>query len=999
VKRPRAIDAADLDRRLRAPLDAEPSAPVLHRRDVGKENPQQFARSATGMADELGVARLEVEPAGVPQTAPLVPVHGIGRLHSRSVPGPTLFCIRGGSHKGCGKAERRAATSADDGRDDVRPFPRMSEAPALAVADVVLRDGSTMRLRPPQAEDGPALLRFFEDLSDRSLYLRFHGHPHVGEQLVTAVLDPDWTERGALVGTHEGAIVALAQYVRLRDRRSAEAAFAVADAFQGRGVGSRLLEELAAAASGAGVEEFVAEVMPGNTPMLRVFADAGFAQTRAVEAGVVEVRLALAPTQALLVQVDERDHVAVAASLQRFFDPQTVAVIGASPRRGTIGGELFRNVLRADFAGAVYPVNRNADSVAGVRGYSSAREIDADIDLAVVCVPGPAVLAAAEDALGAGVRSLCVISAGFAEVGAEGAERQQQLLELVRSYGGRLIGPNCLGIAVSGPRLNATFGPRALPPGNVGVSSQSGALGLALLERAAGRDLGLSAFVSIGNKADVSSNDLLEYWEEDPATDVVLLYLESFGNPRKFARVARRVAARKPIVALKAGRTSAGAQAASSHTAALAGSEAAVDALFRQAGVLRVDTLEELLDVTALLSQQPLPAGRRVGILTNAGGLGILCADACEAAGLELPQLTAATRDALREVLPAEASVLNPVDLLGSAVGRTYEQVVPIVLADEAVDAVIALFVPPVQAGAAEVAEAIARGLERTTTEKPVLACIVSEGGLPAALRGRVAGFGYPESAARALGRAAERAAWLRRPVGRLVEPDVDRAAAAAVASGPERWLTADEMRALFVAYEIPFVGERMVESVDGAVQAAEELGLPAVVKTAVAGAHKTELGGVALDLRELGAVREAAERIGPPLVVQQFVRSGVELLAGVVQDPTFGPLVAFGVGGTLAELVGDTGYALAPVTDIDATELVTTGKAGRLVDGYRGAAPADAAALIDLVQRLGRLAEDVPAIAELDLNPVLATADGCVAVDARVRVAPPPERRQTKRW
>ena len=856
-----------------------------------------------------------------------------------------------------------------------------------------------MRLRPPRSEEGPALLRFFEDLSDRSLYLRFHGHPDVGEQLVTAVLDPDWTERGALVGTHEDAIVALAQYVRLRDRRSAEAAFAVADAFQGRGVGSRLLEELAAAASSAGVEEFVAEVMPGNTQMLRVFADAGFGQTRAVEAGVVEVRLALAPTPELLLQVDERDHVAVAASLQRFFDPETVAVVGASPRRGTIGGELFRNVLRADFTGSVYPVNRNADPVAGVHGYSSVGEIDDDVELAVVCVPGPAVLAAVDDALGAGVRSLCVISAGFAEVGAEGAERQQRLLELVRSYGGRLIGPNCLGIAVSGPRLNATFGPRALPPGNVGVSSQSGALGLALLERAAGRDLGMSAFVSIGNKADVSSNDLLEYWQEDPATDVVVLYLESFGNPRKFARVARRVAARKPIIALKAGRTSAGAQAASSHTAALAGSEAAVDALFRQAGVLRVDTLEELLDVAALLSRQPLPAGPRVGILTNAGGLGILCADACEASGLTLPQLAPATRDALSSVLPAEASVVNPVDMLGSAVATTYERVLPTLLADEAVDAIIALFVPPVQAGATEVAEAIARALEGATTPKPVLACIVSEGGLPTALRGRVASFAYPESAARALGRAAERAAWLRRPAGRVVELDVDRAAAAAVADGPERWLTADEMRALFAAYEIPFVAERMVESVDDAVHAAEQLGLPVVVKTAVAGAHKTELGGVVLDLRDLGAVREAAQRIGPPLVVQQFVRGGIELLAGVVQDATFGPLVAFGVGGTLAELVGDTGYVLAPVTDIDATELVTTGKAGRLVAGYRGASPADAAALIDLVQRLGRLAEDVPAIAELDLNPVLATSESCVAVDARVRVAPPPERRQTKRW
>jgi acyl-CoA synthetase (NDP forming) len=415
--------------------------------------------------------------------------------------------------------------------------------------------------------------------------------------------------------------------------------------------------------------------------------------------------------------------------------------------------------------------------------------------------------------------------------------------------------------------------------------------------------------------------------------------------------------------------------------------------------VLRVETLEELLDVAALLSLQPLPAGRRVGLLTNAGGLGILCADACEAAGLELPELSPATREALRAVLPEEASVANPIDMLGSAVGATYEQVLPAALADEALDAIIVMFVPPVQAGAAEVAEAVARVLEATTTQKPVLVCIVSEAGTSSALQGQAASCAYPESAARALGRAAERAAWLRRPAGRVAELEVDRAAAAAVAAGDDRWLTADEMRRLFAAYGIPFVPERTVESVADAVLAAEALGLPVAVKTAVAGAHKTELGGVAIDLRELDAVREAAERIGPPLVVQQFVRGGTELLAGVVQDPTFGPLVAFGVGGTLAELVGDAGYVLAPVTDIDATELVTTGKAGRLVSGYRGAAPADATALIDLVQRLGRLAEDVPAIAELDLNPVLATSEGCVAVDARVRVAPPPERRQTKRW
>jgi acetate---CoA ligase (ADP-forming) len=881
-------------------------------------------------------------------------------------------------------------------RDAARPRTQLS----VDAVDVVLRDGSTMRFRPPRQADAAALVAFLRGLSERSLYLRFHGHPAVDERLVEPVLEPDWHERGALVGTHEGRIVALAGYVRLRDPRSAEVAFSVADAFQGRGIGSRLLEQLADAGAAVGIEEFVAEVMAENRSMLGVFADAGFAERRRLEAGVVEVRLALAATEALQLQVDARDHVAVAASLQPFFQPRTVAVVGASARRGTIGGELFRNVLRADFAGAVYPVNRGGESVAGVRGWRSVAEIGEPIDLVVVCVPAPAVIAAARDALGAGVRALCVISAGFAETGAEGARRQDELLAIVRDHGARLIGPNCLGIAVSAPRLNATFGPRPLPPGNVGFSSQSGARGRALLERAAERDLGLSAFVSIGNKADVSSNDLLEYWEDDPATDVVVLYLESFGNPRKFGRLAQRVAGQKPIVALKSGRTSAGAHAASSHTAALAGSETAVDALFHQAGVVRVDTLEELLDVTAVLSRQPLPAGPRVAVVTNAGGLGILCADACEAAGLELPALADATQAALRELLPSEASVANPVDMLGSATGVSYERVLPLLLADGSIDAIIVLFVPPVQAGADEVAAAIAAGIADAPPHKPVLACMVSAGGTPEAIQGgRATAFPYPESAARALGRAAERAAWLRRPRGRVPELDVDRAAAREVVTGDERWLTAAEARHLLRAYGIPVVEERTVGSADEAVAAAVELGYPVVVKTAKAGAHKTETGGVAVDLRDESAVRAAAARIGAPLLVQPLVRAEVELLAGVVQDPTFGPLVGFGAGGTLAELVGDTGYRLAPLTDVDAEELVTSGKVGRLVAGFRGAPAADRAALEDLLHRLARLAEDVPEVAELDLNPVLAGPDGCVAVDSRVRIAVPRPRGTAKRW
>ena len=646
--------------------------------------------------------------------------------------------------------------------------------------DVVLRDGSTLRFRSPTAADEAALVGFLRGLSPDSRYLRFHGAAAVDDATVASALDGDWEARGSLLAEladATGAVrpVALATYVRLHDPQRAEVAFAVADDLQGRGVGTRLLERLAAHASRAGVAEFVAEVLPRNAAMLRVFDDAGFETVRALQGGVVEVVLRLDPSQpGILARRDERDHVGVVASLAPFFRPMSVAVLGASPRRGTIGGELFRNILAADFTGAAYPVNRGGEPVGGVPGYADVSELPEVVDLAVVCVPGVHVVEATRSALERGVKAICVISAGFAETGAEGKQRQDELLALVRAHGARLIGPNCLGIASTATRLNATFARRAAPPGRIGFSSQSGALGLALLEEADARGLGLSSFVSIGNKADVSSNDLLEYWEDDPDTDVVLLYLESFGNPRKFARVAGRLARTKPILAMRSGTSNAGARAASSHTAALAGSDRAVDALFWQAGVLRARTLEELLDAAVLFSTQPLPRGNRVAVLTNAGGLGILCADACEAAGLSLPALAPETVAALGRVVPAEASTGNPVDLLGSATAATYEEALPVVLADPGIDAAIVLFVPPVVATTVDVAAAVRRAC--AAADKPVLPVLMSADGSPAG------SFTYPESAARALGLAARRAAWLRRPAS---EPpaleSIDRAAATAV--------------------------------------------------------------------------------------------------------------------------------------------------------------------------------------------------------------------------
>ena len=885
-----------------------------------------------------------------------------------------------------------------------------SASPAAAEAiDVILRDGGTLRLRPPTHVEAEQVVDFFTRLSPESMWLRFHGARRVTSELVQPFLDPDWRDRGSLAGflaTRDGQerIVALASYGRLPEPKTAEMAFAVTDAEQGRGIGTRLLEQLAARAREAGFSRFVADVMASNSAAVTVFAHAGFDLVRELAGGELELRFPIAETAELVEHVEQRDHVAVVASLRPFFEPSSVAVIGASRKRGSIGGELFRNLLAADFAGAGYPVNLRLDPVAGVRAYASVAEIPEVVDLAVICLPGEHVLEAAADALRHGVRALCVISAGFAETGHDGLVRQERLLALVRLHGARLVGPNCLGIAVPALGLNATFAPRALPAGRIGFSSQSGALGLALLEKAGERGLGFSSFVSIGNKADVSSNDLLEWWEDDPSTDLVLLYLESFGNPRTFARVARRVARRKPILALKAGSTAAGSKAARSHTAALAGSDSAVDALFRQAGVLRARTLEELIDAAALLSHGPLPRGRRVGVVTNAGGLGILCADACDAAGLTLPELAAETRERLAPLLPSESSLGNPVDLLGSATAATYEAVLPHLLADPNIDALVAIFVPPVVAGADEVAAAIRRCADGS---KPLIAVVLSADGVPNALQGAdspVVALTFPESAARALAFAAARAEWLDRPEGTMPRVEgIDREAArrvieGALADADDVWLEPGRARSLLAAYGIPLVPERNVTSVEEAVAAAQELGFPAVVKTAVAGVHKTERGGVAVDLRDADQVRAAAERIGGPLIVQPFLH-GTELLAGALQDPVFGPLVAFGPGGVLAELIGQASFRLAPLTDLDAIELVAGGKAGELVRGFRGAPAADGDALVDLVVRLGCLAADVPELAELDLNPVLAQPTSCVAVDARVRLRALRPARRRKSW
>jgi acetate---CoA ligase (ADP-forming) len=865
------------------------------------------------------------------------------------------------------------------------------------LADVILRDGRTLRLREPGRDDRGALTAFLGRLSSESLRMRFFATVRPDERLVDPYLDSNWDQRGALMGTlrvgDDERVIALASYARLRDPRAAEVAFAVADQEHGVGIATRMLEQLARRASGVGIERFIFEILPTNASMLQVVAGSGFEVSRDTANGIVEIAMSIEPTATYSGQVDERDHIGVAASLTRFLDPASIAVYGASARPGTIGGELFRNVLRGGYARPAYPINRTGAAVDGVPGRRTLRGVEPAVDLAFICVPADAVIDAVDDALSAGTRSICVVSAGFAEVGSEGRARQDAVLALVRAHGGRLIGPNCLGIAAGHAHLNATFAAQAPPLGGVGFASQSGALGLAVVEQARGRGLGLSSFVSLGNKADVSSNDLLEYWEDDDATSVIALYLESFGNPLRFGRIARRVARKKPVLALKGGATAAGARAASSHTAALASSDVAVDALFRQAGVQRTRTLTEFLDAAALLSSQPLPAGGRVAIVTNAGGLGILCADACAAEGLDLPGPSTTTREALRRVLPAEASFENPIDLLGSATAETFADVLPLLLADPAFDAVCVLFVRPIVATAVDVIAAVDAAVEAAGHEKPVVGVFLSaETGADSQRARSVTTFGSPEAAAVALGVAARRADWLRQPVGSVPELDgIDRTVARSIAvealrTADEAWLDARESRLLLEAYGIRLAPEAIAGSPDEAARLAAVIGMPVVVKSAAPGAHKTETGGVAIDLRDAEAVREAARRIGCPVLVQPMM-GGAELLVGATQDPTFGPLVAIGLGGVQAELIGAVSFALAPLTDADAVALVTAGPLGRLVKGFRGRPALASNALVDLLHRLSALTLDLPELVELDLNPIMVDDRGYYAIDRRVRL------------
>jgi acyl-CoA synthetase (NDP forming)/RimJ/RimL family protein N-acetyltransferase len=860
-------------------------------------------------------------------------------------------------------------------------------------ADVLLADGATVHVRPIRPADADAIVALHARFSERTRYLRyFSPYPRIPERDLQRFVNVDHRDREALVVSAGSDLIAVGRYERLGPTADeAEVAVVVEDAHQGRGIGSTLLEHLAAAAQQAGIHRFVAEVLPVNSGMLRVFADAGYQIQREYADGVVHLVFPIAPTEESLAVQWRREQSTEARSIARLLAPRAVALYGARRDGRGIGAAVLRH-LRS-FAGTVYPIHPSESTVDDRPAYRSLVEAPGSVDLAVVAVPAPAVPDALADAAAAGVAGLVVLSAGFAEAGPAGAAAQDELLRAARAAGLRLVGPNCLGVANTDPavRLNATLAPRLPERGRVGFFSQSGAFGVALLAEADRRGLGLSSFVSAGNRADVSGNDLLQYWQDDPATDVVLLYLETFGNPRKFARLARRLGRHKPIVVV-AGQAAHGERPVGPGPTEVAvhrerparPGPTEVAALFARSGVIRVDTVPEMFDVGTLLANQPLPAGTRVGIVTNSSALGVLAAGACGGVGL---------------------SVTVSCDVGPQAEPPRFAAALEATMADPEVDALVVVCAPPLppEEEPAESAGSFAAGesdrsfaaavVAVSRADKPLVATFLA-GSLPPG----VPSYPSVEEAVRALGRAAAYAAWRRESPGRVPQlSDVDAEAAQEAAA--ER----APAEVLLAAYGIPVVPSRVVTGTAAAEAAAEELGYPVALKVAGSALrHRQDLGAVRLDLADADEVRRAGTELARlfgadlEIIVQPMVAPGVSCVIEAVEDRALGPIVGFGPGGAVGELLGDQAWRAAPLTDRDAAALVREPKFAPLLFGYRGAAPVDTGALADLLLRVGRLIDEHPEVRHLTVNPVLARPSGASVLHASVHYGLPAGRSDT---
>ena len=885
--------------------------------------------------------------------------------------------------------------------------PLVGDYPAEWAVDALLADGASVHVRPIRRDDGTALLGLFSGLSEQSMYFRFFSPKRaLSEAEVERFTTVDYRDRMAFVVFLRDEMLGVGRYDRLGAGDAAEVAFAVVDAHQGRGIGTLLLEYLAAYAMEHGITRFAADVLSDNQRMLEVFGAAGYRRGYdAIKHGVVHCEFDIEPTGASMAAIDERAWTAGVRSVHRLLRPRSIAVVGAGRSSTSIGRAVLRNLINGCFTGPVYPVNPNADSIDGVPCHPTLDAVPDAIDLALIAVPAEHCLDVVDACVRKGVHSVVVISSGFAEVDAHGARLQAELVGRAHRGGMRVVGPNCFGVINTAEdiRMNGTFASRMPAAGGIGFASQSGALGVAVLESSLSAGLGLSSFVSMGNKADVSSNDLLRFWSQDGETRAILLYLESFGNPRTFARVAPVVSRKTPIVVVKAGRSVAGTRAAASHTAALASPDAVVDALFRQAGVIRVDTLEELLDCGAILANQPALPGRRLAIVGNAGGAAVLAADACATAGLEVPELGAASQQALRELVGPNVGVSNPVDLGAGATPKLFADALATVLNETHIDGVLVILAPVATADSNDVAREIATV---ETAGRPLVFVHLGSDEAPPALREgpqQIPCYAFPERAVRALGRIAEHTAWRSRPIGRVPQlTGIDSRGARTIVEAHLReqpeggWLRPDLTAQMLRAFGIPFAAQHEVHSASAAAHAAERLGFPVALK--VIGdtvLHKSDVGGVKLGLQNAAGVRRAyaemAARLGAAMdgaLVQQMTQ-GVQTIAGVVSDAAFGSVVMFGSGGTAVELFADRVFRILPLTEDDAHDMVRSTRGAPLLTGYRGAPACDVAALEDALLRVARLAEDVPQLTEMDLNPLMATPNGVVAVDARIRLIP----------
>ena len=692
--------------------------------------------------------------------------------------------------------------------------------------------------------------------------------------------------------------------------------------------------------------------------------------------------------------------------LDKIFRPRSVAVIGASTRKGTIGRETLHNILLAEYNGKVFPVNPKASVIHSIKAYSTILDVPDAVDVAIIIVPKQGVIEVARQCGEKGVKGLVVISAGFSEVGAEGKRREQELLKVVREFDMRMIGPNCFGIVNTDPKvsLNATFGKTFPKRGRVGFITQSGAMGEAIMNIARELGIGFSTVASIGNKADISSNDVLEYFMNDPNTDIILMYLENFGNPRHFTEIARETCRKKPIVAVKSGRTTLGAKAASSHTGALAGLDVGVDALFEQTGVIRVDTVEELFDMAMALSNQPVPQGNRVVVVTNAGGPGILATDALVNHGMEMPPLSRATVKKLRQVISAEASFSNPMDMVAGAGPREFLETLNAVKNDKRYDSIIPIFVPPVTISELEVAENIVEAVAKS--DKTVLACFMGAGwsskGMLHMRANGIPVYIFPEAIAKTLSNLSAYQRRISKPRGKFRKFKVDTAAVESIcqkaAAENRNSIVGDEAIAILDAYGIQAAPYQYADSAQSAAKVAEQMGFPVVMKVSTpAILHKTEVGGVEIDLRTETEVRKAFktlhERVREAggegqfsVALQRMITGGIETVMGMTVDPSFGPLIMFGLGGIYVEVMKDVAFRIAPLTDQNAREMIRSLRSFPLLDGFRGAPPVDQVTLEETLLRLSQLIRDFDCFAEIDINPFIASParERCVAVDAR---------------